>query len=169
MSPVTNTLNMSDKEQMRLHLPGMIICAGELFDKGGDQLIFGRFNLTTTKYIILTNLAHLETKPSMTELKHLMLRSPSNMTQIVDSLERDGFVKRIPSPTDRRVTQIEITYEGHMLRQEVETFLKNQMQDLLHDFDAEELSGFLKTLTRLMGRCAEAMGQLEFELPVIEE
>ena len=43
---------------------------------------------------------------------------PTSVTNIVDRLEADGLVKRIPHPTDRRTTLVEITEAGKMLRAE---------------------------------------------------
>jgi DNA-binding MarR family transcriptional regulator len=41
---------------------------------------------------------------------------PTSVTNIVDRLEGDGLVKRIPHPTDRRTTLVEITEAGKALR-----------------------------------------------------
>jgi DNA-binding MarR family transcriptional regulator len=35
--------------------------------------------------------------------------TPRNVTTLVDGLEREGFVRRLPHPTDRRATVIELT------------------------------------------------------------
>ena len=37
---------------------------------------------------------------------------PTSVTNIVDRLEKDGLVKRLPHPTDRRTTLVEITADG---------------------------------------------------------
>ncbi|OLT40381.1 MarR family transcriptional regulator [Saccharomonospora sp. CUA-673] len=37
---------------------------------------------------------------------------PTSVTNIVDRLEKDGLVKRLPHPTDRRTTLVEITDAG---------------------------------------------------------
>ncbi|HEX3593142.1 MAG TPA: MarR family transcriptional regulator [Pseudonocardiaceae bacterium] len=41
---------------------------------------------------------------------------PTSVTNIVDRLEGDGLVKRIPHPTDRRTTLVEITQGGRERR-----------------------------------------------------
>jgi DNA-binding MarR family transcriptional regulator len=43
---------------------------------------------------------------------------PTSVTNIVDRLEADGLVKRIPHPTDRRTTLVEITEAGEKRRAE---------------------------------------------------
>ncbi|GAA3879378.1 MarR family transcriptional regulator [Saccharothrix violaceirubra] len=42
---------------------------------------------------------------------------PTSVTNIVDRLEADGLVRRLPHPTDRRTTLVEITDEGHERRE----------------------------------------------------
>jgi DNA-binding MarR family transcriptional regulator len=42
---------------------------------------------------------------------------PTSVTNIVDRLEGDGLVKRIPHPTDRRTTLVEITEPGRARRE----------------------------------------------------
>lgn len=42
---------------------------------------------------------------------------PTSVTNIVDRLEADGLVKRIPHPTDRRTTLAEITEAGRARRE----------------------------------------------------
>ncbi|OLR91482.1 MarR family winged helix-turn-helix transcriptional regulator [Actinokineospora bangkokensis] len=41
---------------------------------------------------------------------------PTSVTNIVDRLEADGLVRRLPHPTDRRTTLAEITDEGRTRR-----------------------------------------------------
>ncbi|AHI00884.1 DNA-binding MarR family transcriptional regulator [Kutzneria viridogrisea] len=43
---------------------------------------------------------------------------PTSVTNIVDRLEADGLVKRVPHPSDRRTTLVEITEAGRQRREE---------------------------------------------------
>jgi DNA-binding MarR family transcriptional regulator len=38
---------------------------------------------------------------------------PTSVTNLIDGLERRGYAKRMPHPTDRRTTLAEITGQGH--------------------------------------------------------
>ena len=49
----------------------------------------------------------------MADLASALDVSPRNVTTLVDGLERDGFVRRRPHPTDRRATVIELTDSAH--------------------------------------------------------
>ena len=46
------------------------------------------------------------------ELGHKILRSGSNITTVVDNLERDGLVQRVRDATDRRMQIVHLTEKG---------------------------------------------------------
>jgi DNA-binding MarR family transcriptional regulator len=50
----------------------------------------------------------------------------SNLTSIVDRLERDGLVKRRARDSDRRVTELRLTAAGRRVRDELWTILNTQ-------------------------------------------
>jgi len=49
----------------------------------------------------------------MADLASALGVTPRNVTTLVDGLEREGFVRRQPHPTDRRATVIELTDSAH--------------------------------------------------------
>ncbi|MFD7157670.1 MarR family winged helix-turn-helix transcriptional regulator [Kribbella sp. NPDC059898] len=57
---------------------------------------------------------------TQTELVRALDSDSATMTRTVRRLEEAGFVRRHPSPTDRRATIIEPTPAGHGVRREVE-------------------------------------------------
>lgn len=61
-------------------------------------------------------LLHLNEAPdrrlAMNELAERVVISRSGLTRVVDGLEEAGLVRREPSHTDRRVTQVALTPEG---------------------------------------------------------
>ena len=48
----------------------------------------------------------------MSELAAVLSTTPRNITGLVDNLERDGFVQRVPDPDDRRSIQAQLTPAG---------------------------------------------------------
>ncbi|CAM2992795.1 MarR family transcriptional regulator [Saccharomonospora xinjiangensis] len=69
-------------------------------------LTFARFEALT-----LLSFSRQERLPMRVMGERLQLH-PTSVTNIVDRLEKDGLVKRLPHPTDRRTTLVEITEEG---------------------------------------------------------
>ncbi|SEF49042.1 DNA-binding transcriptional regulator, MarR family [Thermomonospora echinospora] len=66
-------------------------------------------------------LANLDFPAPMRKLADVMACDASNVTGIVDGLERRGLVLRQPDPHDRRVKLVVLTDEGHRRRQALRT------------------------------------------------
>ncbi|OQO92192.1 MarR family winged helix-turn-helix transcriptional regulator [Saccharomonospora piscinae] len=78
---------------------------------------------------------------------------PTSVTNIVDRLEKDGLVKRLPHPTDRRTTLVEITDEGRA-RREVATDAVNRIDFGLTGLtrrQTEQLTDLLTKVRRAAG------------------
>lgn len=73
--------------------------------------------LTFARYeaLVLLYFARRGSLPMRVMGERLQLH-PTSVTNIVDRLEADGLVKRIPHPTDRRTTLVEITESGRERR-----------------------------------------------------
>jgi MarR family transcriptional regulator, 2-MHQ and catechol-resistance regulon repressor len=69
------------------------------------------FGVTTTQLGVLEALRHLGPMPHCT-LAGKLLVSASNLTTVLDNLERDGFVRRDRDPHDRRVSVASLTPAG---------------------------------------------------------
>jgi DNA-binding MarR family transcriptional regulator len=75
------------------------------------------YGLTFARYeaLVLLTFSRRGSLPMRVMGERLQLH-PTSVTNIVDRLEADGLVKRIPHPTDRRTTLAEITESGRELR-----------------------------------------------------
>ena len=69
--------------------------------------------LTVQKFNVLMELAASpEGRLSLSDVGRRLIRSPANVTTLVDRLEADGYVRRVRSAADGRVTLAEITEAG---------------------------------------------------------
>ena len=66
----------------------------------------------------------------MTELSRILSIERSSLTSMVDRLERRTLVARIPSPTDRRACQIELTPEGLSLAHDAHNAVVDRINTL---------------------------------------
>ncbi|HEX8849015.1 MAG TPA: MarR family transcriptional regulator [Gemmatimonadaceae bacterium] len=88
--------------------------------------VIGRLNqrlqhdhdLTESQLGVLEALFHLGPMPQ-SELCRKILRSGSNVTTVVDNLERAGLVRRGAQDDDRRVRVVQLTAEGRRLIERV--------------------------------------------------
>ncbi|WP_354638132.1 MarR family winged helix-turn-helix transcriptional regulator [Kitasatospora camelliae] len=84
-----------------------------------------------------------------TDLVRLLDSDAATMTRTVQRLEQAGFVRRRPSPTDRRASLIEPTAASHALRREVEQAW-TRLEDLVAaGLSSDERTEALHTLERL--------------------
>jgi DNA-binding MarR family transcriptional regulator len=81
---------------------------------------------------------------------------PTSVTNIVDRLQADGFVRRIPHPTDRRATLVEITETGTALLEDATKSVTSI------DFGLAGLTADQETqLTELLGQVRRAAGDFD--------
>lgn len=91
-----------------------------------------------------------------TDLVRLMDSDAATMTRTVRRLEQAGFVRRRPSPTDKRASLIEPTAASHALRREVEQ-VWSQLEDLsTTGLTDDERTAALATLERLEHNLVQA-------------
>jgi MarR family 2-MHQ and catechol resistance regulon transcriptional repressor len=84
-------------------------CTNSLFARLTERNTLG--DITPSQFAVLEALYHLG---SMTqgEVSAKVLKSGSNMTTVIDNLERDGYVRRERDAKDRRVIHVHLTEAG---------------------------------------------------------
>jgi DNA-binding MarR family transcriptional regulator len=77
----------------------------------GDRQLFGRFNLTATRYYALI---HINQEPgiSLSQLSDRLLCDKSNITRVIKSMEAEGLVSRRPHERDGRALRLYLTESG---------------------------------------------------------
>ena len=80
----------------------------------------------------------------------------STLTGIIDRLERDGYIERKPSETDKRSTLISLTGKEQEFAKNIQK-VSNQMNEIFYKgFSDEEITQFDKMLARILENCKEA-------------
>jgi MarR family transcriptional regulator, organic hydroperoxide resistance regulator len=74
----------------------------------------------------------------------------TTLTTVLDKLERDGLVRRLPHPTDRRVRIPAITEAGRELHQRVDDAVHVVEENLLRPLDPAERKNLEVALRRLV-------------------
>jgi len=87
----------------------MTRCTNSVLTRLAERNTVG--DLTYSQFAVLEALYHLG---SMTqgEVSTKVLKSGSNMTTVIDNLERDGLVRRERDANDRRVINVHLTEAG---------------------------------------------------------
>lgn len=110
--------------------------------------------LTYSQFAVLEALYHLG-HMSQGEISMKVLKSGSNMTTVVDNLERDGLVRRERDAKDRRVIHVHLTEAGTSA---IETVLPGHVAALVEEFKVLSASEqqTLGELCKKLGRGRES-------------
>ncbi len=83
------------------------------------------------------------------ELGARLIVTRATVTGVVDSLERRGFVRRAPNPSDRRSVLVEITPEGLDVVGQVRTLIHRHERDWMGVLSEAELRAYIELLHRI--------------------
>jgi MarR family 2-MHQ and catechol resistance regulon transcriptional repressor len=84
-------------------------CTNSLFTRLSERNTLG--DITPSQFAVLEALYHLGSL-TQGEVSTKVLKSGSNMTTVIDNLERDGLVRRERDAKDRRVINVHLTEAG---------------------------------------------------------
>ena len=104
-----------------------------------------RFILAELEKVGLSDIA----PSNMSELAKQVHRTKSTVTALVEKLERNGYVLRIPDPEDSRGVLVRLTDKGRALEPAFEA-ISNGLQRLITDRLSEEEAALL---ARLLDKC----------------
>jgi DNA-binding MarR family transcriptional regulator len=104
-----------------------------------------RYTLLMTLYFSRENLL------AQNEISRELNVSRTNITNLIDGLERDDLVERVPNPADRRVSYAQLTERGRAVCEHLMPTMAEVMEDATRDFSPDErgqLKGFLYRVQR---------------------
>jgi DNA-binding MarR family transcriptional regulator len=120
--------NTAGKTAAREQLLGLLQVAKGLEERIEKAL--AEVQLSVAKYGVLTHLVDAGEAIPLSELATRGNCVRSNVTQMIDRLEAEGLVMRVPSPSDRRIILAELTVEGRQ-RQEAGALRMKALEALL--------------------------------------
>lgn len=109
-------------------------CTNSLLARLGERNTVG--DLTWSQFAVLEALYHLG-HMTQGEISAKVLKSGSNITTVIDNLERDGYVRRERDEKDRRVIHVHLTEAGSG---KVEAILPGHVAALVEEFKVLSVS-----------------------------
>jgi DNA-binding MarR family transcriptional regulator len=94
---------------------------------------------------------HCHGPRKMADLADALDVTPRNVTALVDNLESEGLVRRIPHATDRRVTLIELTCNRDRVADQFRTY-QESLARLFAELDGADRADLLRLLSSLRQR-----------------
>jgi DNA-binding MarR family transcriptional regulator len=113
----------------------------------GHDMSPGRFTVLMFLFDKMRGEPHPQTPAELAEKAGV---TRATITGLVDTLERDGLVKRLHDAGDRRMMQVHLTHKGHAALMEVLPGHFKQMAELMAPLSEHER----KTLVRLLNKVA---------------
>lgn len=123
--------------------------------RGADSLnsrlmpVIEQHGLTFSQFGVLEALYHVGPL-CHTELAQKILRSGGNLTLVASNLERNGWVRRVPSPEDKRVRRLTLTPKGKSL---IERAFRDHVANLV-----QQMSALTPAEQEELGRLAKKLG-----------
>jgi DNA-binding MarR family transcriptional regulator len=102
--------------------------------------------LTPAQERALRMIGRSQEPPRMTELAEWLGIVPRSLTNVIDSLEEDGLVRREIDPRNRRATLLHLTERGAAVREDMRNARRAAAEELLAPLSPDDR----QTLTRLL-------------------
>jgi len=129
-----------------------VVFTGTLLAKEGRRIL-QPFGLTDAQFNILMLLKYQseEGKINQTELSRMLFVNRSNVTGLIDRLEKAGFVRRTAAPSDRRTNYIELTEKGGGVLEKACAAYYERIEEImsaLSESDCRALCGMLESIRK---------------------
>jgi len=138
-----------DVQALLTHLH--VVSAGAAVSNGLlAHLSTSGFDITRPRFTLL-RLLYLsnDNRMAQTEIAREMGVSSANVTQLIDSLEREGWVERTVNPADRRVTYARLTPNGEAKCAVLIPAIREFMEESCSVLDSQEQAQLQALLTKV--------------------
>lgn len=116
----------------------------------------GRFDLTSVQFAALSAIA-ANPDSDATRLSALIAFDRSTLGDVLERMERRGWIVRVASPSDRRVKAVRLSPAGVRLLQQVAPAVQRVQERLLASLPAADRRNILRLLKLLAERHNDAM------------
>lgn len=134
------------KQSLRLWL--RLLACENIVEQTVRTRLRNTFDITLPQFDVLSELEHAGEALTMSQLSQKLMVSNGNVTGVVDRLERDGYVRREASPTDRRVQFIALTDHGVAAFRDMAHVHEQWITELFADLSANEIKALLTSLDK---------------------
>ena len=121
----------------------------ELTARIEESLVAQGFQLSFSQYLALKKLEH-EGPMSAGELARAMHHNAGALTRVLDKLEEQGYVRRVPAPNDRRALRIELTASGTKLWKRINACGERVAERALEGSNRKERAQMETSLNRIL-------------------
>jgi DNA-binding MarR family transcriptional regulator len=128
-----------------------IYYTGDLLKKRAREF-FSHYGITDVQFNLMELLYYQsEEKTGLTqaELSRMLLVNRSNVTSLIDRMERAKLVIRVDVPGDRRYNAIRLTNKGRKMIEDVEGKYMDEVKRVMAVLGKSEMAALIRTLERI--------------------
>lgn len=116
------------------------------------------FNLTPAKFNALMVIKHIgkDKGLSQIEIGRRLIVTASNMTRLLDKLEKEGYIERFSQQGDRRVKLIKISQKGYAIFDKVWPGYYEKISYIANQLDKSEQKYIANLICKWCGRLGES-------------
>ncbi len=96
-------------------------------------------------YMVILNSKYFENQPISRMADNLSI-SRTHVTAVMDQLEKEGLLKRLPDEKDRRINRVVVTSEGRKVRDKCQKIFKEHTKQKLALLSSKELDELYKSV-----------------------
>jgi DNA-binding MarR family transcriptional regulator len=119
------------------------------------------FDLTPTSGLALSILADSAGPLPPNAIADRLIMSRATVTGLVDSLERRGYARRLPHPSDRRMLLVEITEKGRQAAAQYRAIIHRRQKDWFSALQPGEQQTLIDLLQRMQDRLDDGENQIQ--------
>ena len=119
-----------------------------------------KYNLTDSQIKVM-NCLWRNDNIAQTEIQKFINIKPSSLTRLLDTLEKKGFIVRLPSIKDSRVKLISLTNIGTELKKEAWDTILSLEDKLINGFTKEEKDLAVTYLRRMLNNITSERDDLD--------
>ncbi len=121
----------------------------DIISKNGKQIkdSLNKMDLTITDYKVM-RMVRKNDEPMKNIASELALAN-GWVTDIVDRLEKKGYLIRIHDEGDRRIVKVSLTPSGRDVSNKIKEFIKNTIENSLKNLNNDEIDSFKKILSKI--------------------
>ena len=136
-----------DKDGLRLWL--RIVACTQMVEQEIRFMLREKFAMTLPRFELLAALDRVPDGLTMGELSRWLMVTKGNITGIAERLSEDGFIKRQPTPTDRRSFVVTLTPRGRKLFKEMETEYERLLDEVFVEISIDDFDSFTGVLAKV--------------------
>lgn len=123
-----------------------------------SRLFFAEWDLSPSQFNVLNLLRDDPGGMSQTDLSRELIMHRSNLTGLVDRLEKRGLVKRSADPADRRVNRVGLTPAGRALMKRILPRYYRAAETVLGHLTPAKAAALVRDLERISGAANDMVG-----------